>query len=368
MRSRSTDTGLTLTQASFFARQTIKFGAFAIVFIIVGQMFLSAFTTYWRTVHPTPPPPPTVGFGILPAPQFKTKTKSTVHQPKNYKLETATIGLGHFPNQLKVYLMPKKAPNLLDHENALKLAKRYGFVFKPETIDDTHYRWIKPGKLTQTFDLNIISHTFDYKTDFLDKPELLLESKELPTKYAAVELVKGFLRQSGPLARDIATASGQTRYLKIVGNDLEPALAASEADLMQIDINRLPIDQRYQTYTQQGEQGIIHALLSGYGHGISQIVKLNNHYYPIDYLTYETYPLKNVKEAWNLLVADHGYIAAYRSKRDTVVVREVELGYYDDLNGSQYLEPIFVFKGDDGFLGYVPAIGARYLANEKGNH
>jgi len=365
MRSRSTGTGLTLTQASFFARQTIKFGAFAIVFIIIGQMFLSAFTTYWIATHPTPPPPPTVGFGVLPAPQFQTGAKNKISQPKTYKLETATIGLGHFPKQLRVYLMPKKAPNLLDHENAMKLAKKYGFVFEPEVIDDNHYRWIKPGKLTRTFDLNIISHTFSYKTDFLEKPELLLESKDLPTKYEAVGLVKDFLHREGPLAKDIATASGQARYLKIVGNDLEPALAASEADLMQIDINRLPVNQ-IPTYTQRGEQGIIHALLSGYGSGVQRIVKLRNDYYPVDYLTYETYPLKNVKEAWNLLIAGHGYIAAHRSTSDRVVVREVNLGYYDDLNGSQYLEPIFVFKGDDGFLGYVPAIDARYLATKKG--
>ncbi len=356
---------LTLTKAAFLARQTIKFGGVVIVLIIVAQSLFSSFRAYWKATHPAPPPPPTVGFGVLPDPKFKVNPKLKAKTPKTYKLETATGSLGRFPNQLEVYLMPKKAPSLLDHEQAMKLAKEYGFVFEPAILTERKYRWIKPGKLTKTFTLEIVNHTFEYKTDYLEKPALILESKELPLKYQAVELVKGFLKTGKLLKPDIATASGEISYLKIIGNDLEPALSVSDADLMQIELYRYPIKSKYRTYTQEGDRGIVHALISGYGSGTDSLVLLRNAYYPVDYLSYETYPLKNVKEAWNLLISGHGYIAKNNSPTDQVVVREVELGYYDDLNGTDYLQPIYVFKGDDDFLGYVPAVDSRYLETKK---
>jgi hypothetical protein len=38
----------------------------------------------------------------------------------------------------------------------------------------------------------------------------------------------------------------------------------------------------------------------------------------------------------------------------------VFLGYYDDFAEQEYLQPIYVFVGDDNFLGYVSAIEAGY--------
>ena len=365
MTTKNTNSGLTLTKAAFIARQAIKFSAVAVVLIIVGQMLFNSFRAYWKATHPAPPPPPTVGFGVLPAPKFKVDPKLKAKTPKSYKLETATGTLGRFPGQLNVYLMPKKTPGLLTHEEAIKFAKRFGFVFEPEVIDETHYRFIKPGKLTKILDLETVNLTYNYKTDYLDKPELMLEAKDLPVKYEAVDVVKTFLKRGGRLNRDIATASGEINYLKVVGNSLEPALAASDADLVSVSLNRVPINGRYPTYTQEGTRGIIYALISGYGRGDDRLVKVRNAYYPVDYLSYETYPLKSVKEAWNLLISGHGHVASNRSPNDQVVVREVELGYYDDLNGADYLQPIYVFKGDGEFIGLVPAVDSRYLSQEK---
>lgn len=365
MRHQTTTPEFNLTKAAYLVRIGIKLTGVLFVLIIVGRMFLNSFTAYWKATHPAPPPPPTVGFGTLPEPNFEVDSKFKAKIPKTYKLETATGGLGSFPTQLEVYLMPKKTPGLLTHEEAMKFAKRYGFVFEPEVIDDTHYRFVKPGKLTKTFDLDIVNLTYTYKTDYLEKPELMLEAEDLPTKYEAVELVKRFIKTGDQLEQDIATASGEVNYLKVVGNDLEPAIAVSDADLVSVDLNRAPIDGKYPTYTQESTHGIIHALISGYGKGSDQLVKVRNAYYPVDYLSFETYPLKNVKEAWNLLISGHGYVANNQSPNDQVVVREVELGYYDDINGSQYLQPIYVFKGDGNFLGFVPAIDSRYLNKEE---
>ena len=43
------------------------------------------------------------------------------------------------------------------------------------------------------------------------------------------------------------------------------------------------------------------------------------------------------------------------------VIRRVYLGYYDDFEEQEYLQPIIVFEGDDGFLGYVHALDQTYV-------
>jgi hypothetical protein len=41
-----------------------------------------------------------------------------------------------------------------------------------------------------------------------------------------------------------------------------------------------------------------------------------------------------------------------------VKVRQIELGYFDSFEPQTYAQPVFVFTGDDNFVGYVQAVRA----------
>jgi len=43
----------------------------------------------------------------------------------------------------------------------------------------------------------------------------------------------------------------------------------------------------------------------------------------------------------------------------------VYLAYYDSLDPQTYLQPVFVFEGDDDFLAYVPAVEAAWVDTSK---
>jgi hypothetical protein len=87
---------------------------------------------------------------------------------------------------------------------------------------------------------------------------------------------------------------------------------------------------------------------------------MENNYHAVDYDQVHTYPLRDVQSAWRTLQAGEGYVAQ-RGLNDMAIVRQVYLGYYDDFEEQSYLQPVYVFEGDGGFLGYVPAIDPRYL-------
>src|SRR5690348_4930580 len=99
----------TLGETAIIARKGIKYGAGALIVLIVGRVILSGIVSYWKVLHPAPPPPPDVKFGKLPKLEFPQ-----IEQPTGltYKLETPTGGLpSSLPGQFKVFFMPIKKAN-----------------------------------------------------------------------------------------------------------------------------------------------------------------------------------------------------------------------------------------------------------------
>jgi len=108
---------------------------------------------------------------------------------------------------------------------------------------------------------------------------------------------------------------------------------------------------------------VISAIISGAFTGNNSIVEIDYYYHEVDYLTFETYPLRGVKSAWKLVQAGEGFVASGQNL-DRAVVRSVELAYFDDFEYQAFLQPIYVFKGDDGFIAYVSAVHPNYIERE----
>lgn len=349
-------TGPTLTTVTAAGRKAVLVLGIGIVALIVGRTLLNVSVSVYQALNPPPPAPPTVGFGLLPPLEFPVKESAEL--PTTYRLETANGQLPAGRDRAKVFLVTQSSPSLLGDERVKQLASKLGYVFEPELLDGRTYRWTKTQPIQSTLDADVQTLNYTITTDYLARPELLLE-KNVPDGFEAVSRVKSFVSSSTRLESDIATASGVTTYLRSAGDRVVPAVSYSDADFVQVDINRTPVDGRYQVYTPSGTKGIIHAIVTGSLTGRDSIVMLENWYQPIDYSEIHTYPLRTVQQAWKLLEAGQGYVAV-AGAGETAVIREVTLGYYDTTEPQEYLQPIYVFAGDDGFLGFVPAIDPQW--------
>lgn len=350
------DAGFSLTDATRVGRAVVKYGGIALVVLIVGRVFLTSFIAFWKAKNPPPPPPPTVGFGQLPALNFPTQE---VEDPVQYQLETPSGGVPKFGDRAKVLLMKRSTANLLADQRAKEIAATYDFVFAPETFGSETYRWRKSQPLNAQLEMNIFTHHFTLTTDYQSRPELLAQNN-LPDDYQAVQSVKQFLDRADLLSDDIATASGEIVYLKSLGGELAPAVSYSDADFIQVDLNRVPVDGQDRVYGSEGYKGSIHAIVSGFFGGADNVVELEYTYQPVDYQQVETYPLRSAQQAWKILQSGEGYIASGQDL-ETAVIRKVELGYYEATAEQEYLQPIYVFPGDNDFLGYVPALDPTYV-------
>ncbi len=350
--------GPSLTNVTYMGRQTVKFGLIFLVVLMVGRITVNALVAYWKATHPEPPPPPTVGFGTLPGIEFPNQTEED--KPVSYKLETATGTTPDFGDRAKVFFMPKATASLLADQSAKATAAKLDYVFEPEAITTELYRWSKSKPLLSTLEMDIRTNSFSISSNYLSLPELLV-NKKIPSGFDAIERVKGALKRADLLADDVATASGEIVYLKSLGGELAPAVSQSDADFIQVDLNRNPIDGFYRMFSPEGYRGAISAIVTGAYEGRDSIVELNYNYHDIDYDQVHTYPLRTSQSAWQLMQAGEGYVAE-KGSEDSAVIRTISLGYFDSYEEQSYLQPIYVFENDEtGFLGFVPALDPKYI-------
>lgn len=350
-------TAPTLSEFAYVGRQSIKYGAVLLVVMIVGRTFLTAAVSYWRAVNPPPPPPPTVGFGILPPIEFPVTLDED--KPTSYKLETATGSLPSLGDRAPVYLLNRSVPSLLQDQESRAIANELNFIFPPDVLDPTKYRFSRTEPIQTVLDINIETKDFEISSDFFNRPELLAQS-ELPDQLEAVKRVKSMLQDTDLTPEDMATAAGETTYLKVVGTDVETALSFSDADVIEVRLRRNPILSKYKIFTPKNNQGNLYALVTGAFNGTDSVIKAEYHYQPIDYTQMHTYPIRTPQQAWQLLQGGEGYVVT-KGEFDTATVRTVELGYFDTFDEQDYLQPIYVFEGDGGFMGYVPAIDPKFI-------
>lgn len=345
--SSSTSSGFDLSKATAVGRNIVKFGGIILVVLMVGRLLVNSLVAFWEATHPEPPPPPTMGFGVLPPIQFG---EGSAVKPASYVLELpGAIPL--FPDRATVYFMPKTQLGLLSLESAKTVAARLGFMTEPTALSDRLYRWRRLDEVNSMLEMDTVTNNLSFATDYLTRPEAQVGG-ELPTTFDAVQTTKQFLSSSNLLPADMATPAGETEFLKITGGALQEAVSLSDSQVIRVNLFRAPLNG-IQTFTKDAKTGLVSADIASLN-GRASVIRLDRNYAPIERAITHSYPLRSAAEAWQIMQAGEGYVAA-ANRSDIATIRSVHLGYFDDAS-QEYLMPIYVFFGDNGFVGYVSAL------------
>ena len=343
-----------LTEAAYFSRRIIKYGTIVIVCLLFLRLGIGIFTAWWKRVHPPPPPPVTVEFGKLPVP-FTTEGETSV----KFRLETATGELGEFGPQTDVYLIPAKRGSLLAFERATDLAAKLAFVSEPLRLSDTVYRFSNDEPLPSTLEMDLVSGYFTLDANWQVKPELLSLAKP-PSESEAIAAARGWLSGIGILEDDLASGEAKVTYLKVSGTEVVPALSQSEAKFVRVDLFRKSLEDARILPSNPG-QGLVRVVFLDTRSTRTQVIHGGYRYFPVDYTQTATYPLISVETAWKRLSQGKAFFAFLPNDLSEITIRRVSLDYFDPPEAGGFLQPIFVFEGDQGFLGYVPAIADEWI-------
>lgn len=343
-----------LTQIAVITRKAIRYSIYTIILLVIGRISFGIAVSAYQTIFPKPPPAPTVRFGRLPALPFPQKDGLPQME---YKIETTTGSLPALKNQAKVYYIPKSSPTLSSVETATLKASGLGFNTRPEEVSSTILKFTH-STLPAVLEINIVNNIFSISYNLADDPTPL--SKQPPTPEAAFSKAKSFLTGATLLPKDMSQKF-QHQFLKIDGQGISPALSLSDANLIRIGFQRDDIDE-LPAKTANVENGNVWFIISGET-GNREIVAAEYHYYGLDIEQFSTYPLKTANQALEDLKAGKGYIASLGSNEDgkvTITIRRVYLAYFDPDTYTDFYQPIIVFEGDGGFVGYVPAVTSDY--------
>lgn len=212
---------------------------------------------------------------------------------------------------------------------------------------------------TGKFEVDIADFNFKYEYNWKNEPDLI-NTSNVSDENTILENAKQFLRVMGTYPEELAQGRTNIIYLRFdplnqefeVVEDPDQANAA-EVDFFRPDLDQFPAvspnyynSQNYVTLIfQQGRSKVIRAQISFW-----EKVESESCYYPI----------KTGEEAWNDLQQKRGAIVSAGSGTTDIVIKKMFLGYYDPGQYQEYLQPVYVFLGDEGFVGYVPAVREGY--------
>lgn len=345
----------TLSETAHYARKAIKYGAIAVVFLLVGKFAYGIFLIHWKAAHPPPLPPPEVKFGKIPKIKFPTSHLPAGGQASlSYRLQTIEGIPPNLPTVSKVYFIPQPGPNLLAADRAKERARKIGFDQPPTQLSTTVYRWQGKTDPPTTLELDIISGNFTLSYPHQEDSSLLINNT--PSKPQAISLAKNFLTNFESLPTDLKEDQAEVEYLKFEGGKLTPAIAFSETQFLRVNLFRERLDD-LSILPPNPKQSLISFLISSSPDPNKKIVDIIYTYNQIERETFSSYPLKLSAQAWQELQANQGYIANLgRNEDGKVVIRRIYLAFFESAQPQRFLQPIFVFEGDNDFYAYVAAV------------
>ncbi len=301
--------------------------------------------------YPTPPEPPTVLFGKLKPIAFP---QNTTEKKLTYTIDTVSGDLPTFSDRINVYLIQKPQPNFLNLKRAEEKAARLGFPKQGSQISATDYIWTEILPPFRKLFFGTVSFNFYISSNFLTDQNLIQEFIG-PIDTASTQTAATNLLTSIELfPNDIDITKTKTTLLSINNQQLVSATSLSQASLVRIDffqkdINFLPI------YYPNPPQSTLSFLFVGSRFN-EKVIQAEFNHFIVDTTQSATYPIKTAEEATKELKDGKAYIASHFGDTTTIRITNVSVGYYMSNNPQDYLLPIIVFSGDNGFFAYVPAI------------
>lgn len=340
---------------SGIVRKIIKWGTISLVVMALIPGTISLVKKIYLTLNPPPPPPPTVKYGKLPKLIFPEMSASATPE---YKLETISGGLPAMANVGNVYLVGVNKSRLLVLDRMTQKAKTVGLSRGPDELDERTYRYTSPS-LPVDMIFDVITESFSYKYDWTSDKSVYTVY-DVPLKDSAEKEAKSFFQRMGVLQDDLVSGPVKMVYLTATSSAMFPANSPYEANFVRVDLYREDKD-KIKFVTAGGDTSPINITISGQT-GEKRIAQANYYYSQVIGDDYATYPLKSVETAWKELISGGGFIAK-RSTDNKAVIRRVYLGYYEANEQQSFIQPVYVFEGDGGFMAYTQAVDDAYVTD-----
>ena len=362
------------------------FLVFLVIFMILytsatGLLIPAAKNAFLATFPPKDIPRPI--YGLLDPLEFTPKQLQT--PPQSYTINTKDGKLPeNLAKQMIVYKVKPSEQSFEAGKKARDSAKILGFFDQNLTSDlkGTSYRWrnIESGGV---LDININSRILKLLTPLVGKSAYFSKGG-LNQKKATDTAINLFISLSRFDDGLYSKGTQKVAFGKYVGSQIYETTYVQEAQIAKIDlfrsINKIPI------LGPDAKKGMLSTVVRDIPPNSENTAHMNYpvvdaYYWEINQESNATYPLIPVLQAWEAVksntavVSDvtpkgaNPFIDYNNLKIDSVIINDIYLAYYDNLQYQKYLQPIYVFEGNyltSGTVGgsityYFPAVEGQYI-------
>lgn len=348
---------LTLTKAADVTKKLVIIGVFLTIFIGFLIVIANTIKTTISTLKPPPPPQLTTVFGTLPQISFPDQTFPT---DIRFSLETLSGNIQSASPTAKIYFLPKQQKSLLTNIRANQDAKNIGIDSPAVSVNNK----LVYQSNNKEFSIDPISRNFTYLYNFVSDPSVFTGSNIL-TQSAATTIAGGFLRTLDALPKDYSQTPTVTfltyngaQFIPIGTSENSSVATAARVDYFRNKVDSLPV------VNPEFNKGNISVIVAKNQDKNKQIITAERNYQEISNEDVGIYPVKSGESAWADFLNGQGYIPNPGNSAITkrAVIRNSYLAYYDTGSEISYLVPVYVFVGDDGFVGYVQALEVQWIS------
>ena len=344
--------GLSFT--AYYTRKFIKWGAVGVIVYTILHFTVIISWNLW-TNRAKRVPPPAAAFGPLPPLTLPQQDDNLVF---NFRLETISGDLPAFPDRAKVFINSTYLPSFSDLNSANDKAKKLTFDTIPIPITETRYRWRKLDGLTGLLELHIFQGDFDMILDWSsNEATLVRDRKSGADKAKAFQAARTVIRNAGSWSSEWEGGSYATLYYEYVNGQLIEVDRLERADFIHLNLRPKPLVEDFEFASADPLRPAVWALVARRN---NQVVEMHYRYYGIERGDGKSteYPLRSIQEAWQQVLNNDVYIAKIGENNpgEEVIVRHFKLAYFLPTEHTPYTQPIYIILGDNGFVGYVPAI------------
>lgn len=348
---------MTLTEFSYYSRRVLPVGIiFFLVFLVLfyaGKVFL----LYLEAKRPQKIDVNAV-FGNIKNP---TVSNSVSSGQFDYFLDTVEGKPIEATGSAKVFFIPPQTSKFGFREKIYVIAKQFGFDESiKHTLSDTTAKF-DDGKQSLTIDITNFNFTYEYD---IQKDEGIFINYNIPSKEKAEETAVDFLRGTGRYPEELSKGKTNTLYYKYdpAQSRLQPAARPQEANVVEVDFYRPDVEALPQALSMVSpsyftSQNYVIMVFNEEGF---KVLKAQVKFFEKSGEQVGVYPIITGEAAYKKLQEGQGKVVS-PPKGKNVAVKKMFLGYYDPDTYQEYLQPVFVFLGDDNFVGYVPAVQSEYV-------
>lgn len=389
---------MTLHSTVELMKKAIIWGGISIGGIVVIVIFFQIGVFFKNILFPPKVEAPSRLYEALPALEFP---QSATTANLTYTLNTLSGDFPQFPDRLRVYPIVQPEPNFLNLNKvkakvaALGFTNQAGNPSQEVALGNANYEWNQATNPYEKIVFNIVNFDFTLTSRYLSYLPVL-NAQQLSDENSAIDTAKLFLSSIQLLPEDLDFAKTKeppkdTHYLtrpqlfSIRNGALVPTTSLSKAQIIRVDFYQKDIEYKMSTGKPNGAGGFEMVDIKlpimypkppystmnffiGSATSDSQVYAANFVHktitFPGDLDPEATYDIKTPQEAFEELKNGAGYIATDPGSQSEILINNIFLAYYLGEGKQEYLMPVIVFEGENGFFAYVSAVKNDLIKRE----